>query len=213
MTCPVSWGCYRQLQRHHFGGYGRERTTFVRYDDLLPEWEELGELVESSSPSLTEQRLRAFYAVEAIYFFLIPMGHYPVDEIDMKQLFQVKRPRTSEGLENLIETCEQAERKLRIRRGQAQLMGQSHRPALKLMTSSMSNMESEVKRCKEAAANLRSSLDGYDPGPAKVGEIFGDLLITARTPMTHCMQSMKTMLSINLMNAISPWNQTNRFQV
>lgn len=212
MTCPVLGGCYRRLQRHHFDD-PEDTPTFVSYDDLMPEWEELGEMIQRDTPQTSAQRLRAFYALEAVYFFLIPLGHYPTDEIDIKYLFQVQRKRDEGGLTHLIDTCETAKRELVIRAGHAQLMGKQNRPALSLVHSSMVSMGRVVGVCQDIATALRGALRGRDKELDKAGRLFGDELVLLKSPMTRSMEYLRTMLSINLDNPVSPWNQTNRFQV
>jgi hypothetical protein len=219
MTCPVLSTCYRQLQHYYFppGGDAPPTTAaFLSYDTSLEEWDGLGELIERDDAPTSTQRLRAFYALELVYFYLLPLGSHPVERVDIKTPLQVERPRDHAGIEELLQTCALVKRDITMRTGHTELLGKERNPALELMTASLRSVGGRLDKCVEMAQSLQSALDQGRKERrelGRVGYLFGDVLVANKTKITSSMPYLRTMLTISLNNPVKPWNQSTQFQV
>lgn len=225
MTCPVLSSCYKRLQHYYFPMAGvagaterflRPSTeTFVEYDNLLPTWEELDEAIHRDAPSSSTQRLRAFFALEVVYYELIPSSPRPVDKVDLSGPLKVQRPRTHAGVQELRDTCALLKRDLVMRRGHTELLGKQSNPAFELMAASLRSATARVELCAAMAEELHRALDDKRRRKEleKVGNLFGEALISFKTPAYTAIEHLRTMLQISLDNPVSPWNQSTNFQV
>lgn len=218
MTCPVLSSCYQQLQKHYFPPGGEDHSptvAFLSYDHSLDDWGELGELIERDDAPTSAHRLRAFYALELVYFFLLPLGSHPVDKVDIKTALQVQRGRDQVGLQDLEQTCESLKRDVVMRTGHTQLLGRGRNPAFELMTASLHSVGKRLDKCAEMAKELRAALGNSCKSKElkRVGHLFGEVLLTNKTPIADSMRHLRDMLNISLENPVSPWNQSTQFQV
>ncbi len=218
MICPVLSSCYRQLQKYYYPPgepASAAHTDFLKYDESLGDWDELGELIERDDAPVSSHRLRAFFALELIYFYLLPLGSHPVDKVDIRVPLQVERSRDQEGLEDLIHTCAKLKRDIIMRTGHTELLGKQRNPAFELMTASLRSMGGRIDKCAEMAKELRNALNDKRERKEleKVGRLFGDFLIASKAQIAASMSYLKTMRTISLENAVRPWNQSTQFQV
>lgn len=218
MPCPVLLPCYRRLQKYYFpaGEYSSTATVaFLSYDDSLDEWEELRELIEKDTAPASTHRLRAFYALETSYFYLVPLGSHPVEKVDVKTPLQTERTRDHAGLSELLQTCALLQRDITMRTGHTELLGKQRNPAFELMTASLRSLGGRIGKCEEMARALRSALeDGRRVRElARVGNLFGELIVANKSNIALSMSTLRAMLSVSLDNPVKPWNQSTQFQV
>lgn len=216
MTCPVLGNCYAQLSKHYYPAVRSDLLTassFTSYDNALEDWNALGELIHRDSSPLSAQRLRAFYGLEVLYYYAVlsvePMGKVRTILRDL----QVQRTRDHAGLELFMASCRSVIKSLNAQLGNTELMGRERTPALDVVTASFRVAQRSVSGAHRLAEVLRTVLCGNDHELNTFGRILGEELAVNNTLLASSMIYLREMLSISLDNPVSPWNQSNSFQV
>lgn len=207
MSCPVTSGCFLAVRARTSGStrsspYGVVEM-FSGVDDQ-DEWDELLEKVKVSSPSLDDQRLRAFFAVEYLCTDTIPSklfgetGKYLVTKFRHQRL-----PQSSEGLSSLATLCHEALRELTIIRGEEEMLGED--PGVARNSVHLSWTGQLVLTTSEAADELRLRLRGHPKDMQAVGRKVGEALVIGRVPSHLVRVLCERMLCVTVDHPSHPW--------
>jgi hypothetical protein len=205
MTCPVTLNCYKVVKEVYVdsGSY-----TFLN-DDLHETFLEAKQHIEDDAPTVQTQALRAFYALEYMYFYLLPHQIRSSEHLHWKHNFQEQFERSCEGLDVLIRLCEQTARRIVVDKGTLALM-QREKNDFKKVT--MDKPVWLIGAIKEAAELLRKHMAGSSVSLGCVGEQLGYALTNGNQSLDRCIQVLQTINSISIHNPVSPCNMTRKFQ-
>ena len=206
MACPITLKCYKALTKQFFLSQDR-----FLYEDLFDDWVELRVEIERDLPSEQALRLRGFYVVEFIYHHLATKWEgTEMGKARAIRLATTQYPRSSEGLSDLIESCEKEMRSLTADQGELQLLGDSgDEAAWKLLADQMDLPKFMLASCVKAAKLLRASLGGGTDGLGSLGHLFALDLIKASVTPDACKLYMVSLLRTNIHNPCSPVNRVD----
>lgn len=212
MACPITKACYVDLS-----DIFKERSYL--YDDLIEKWVAVGSEISRSMPSEQALRLRGFYAVEAMLKLLrepslrisaIEDGTTQMMADRIAKFMTSSYPRSTEGLNKLIEDCRRGYRGLTVDQGELSLVCDTEGvTAWKLICSHIEGPKAVLVSCAEAAGILRARLGGGTRGIGKIGHIYATALITTNRSMEECHSVLSTLLRIDINNAVSPFNHVD----
>ncbi len=206
MTCPITYSCYKVVD----GSYiSRGNWTFL-HADLADDFKELKLEVTQDEPTAQTQALRAFFALEYLYFHLLPYMIQCSEHLRWKQNFQEQYDRSTEGLELLLRMCDQAERRIAIDKGTMALMDRDQ-PGHK--TATMDKPLPMLRAVKASAEVLVAFTRTGKTSFSRVGDQLGQALVSTNQSVERCTDVIRTLLTISIHNPVSPCNMTRKYLV
>lgn len=206
MTCPITLSCYKVVKEK----YVDSGTYAFLNEDLHETFLEARHTIEDDEPSESTKALRAFYALEYMYFFLLPFKIKSSEHLRWKHNFQEQFERSCEGLDVLIRLCEQTERRIVIDKGTLGLM---NRDSSGFDTATMNHPMWIISAAKDAAQRLRKHMAGNTTASlAPIGCWLGHALHDGNQSLDQCIRVIQNLNSITIHNPVSPCNTMRKYQ-
>lgn len=203
MTCPITFSCYKVVDE---GYISTGKWTFL-YEDLHESFVESKQTILDDEPTKQTQALRAFYALEYMYFQLLPKQIRVNEHLHWKHNFEEQYERSCEGLELLIHVCEQTERRIFVDKGTFEL---SRRDASMFTTTALSRPLGLLQAVRTAAELLHAHMRGSNDSLGRMGEWLGKALIGCNQSLDQCLRVIEALYSISIHNPVSPCSTTTR---
>ena len=205
MTCPITLSCYKIVKEQ----YVDSGLYAFLYEDLHETFLEAQQFIEDDEPTEQTKALRAFYALEYMYFYLLPFKIKSSEHVRWKHNFQEQFERSCEGLDVLTRLCEQTERRIVVDKGTLSLMSRDDSDFKKV---TMDTPLWIIGAIKEVAKRLRKYLVGGESALGPVGEQLGHALHNSNQSLDRCLQIIQVLNSISIHNPVSPCNMMKKYQ-
>lgn len=205
MTCPITLHCYRFLKEKYVDS---GEHTFLS-EDLHELFLETRQFINDDDPTEQTQALRAFYALEFMYFYLLPFMIKSSEHLHWKHNFQEQFERSCEGLDLLIRLCEQTERRIVVDKGTLSLMDRDDSGFKEMV---MSKPVLLLRAIRESALLLRKRMSGTQASLGTVGRELGRALFHCNQSLDSCTKVIQTLNSITIHNPVSPCNMMRKYQ-
>lgn len=211
MVCPITYNCAREFKRSVSArGY--------LYEDIIEHYDELIRLAQQDEPSEQTLRLRGFYAVETIYHDL-PEVFYASDLLlsgrlkDANKLRFKQFPRSSDGLNNLIDDCNMYFVDFTVAQSENSLIGRTdERIVWRYSNDLLSKLKDLLQICIEAASALRPRLGGGVDGFGTIGTLLALAVETAHIRVhRQGIIYLETLLRTSIHNPASPFIRDAEF--
>jgi len=172
-------------------------------DDI---WSGIEDLASHSYPNEATQHLRAFYAIELMYYQVLPMALWAAGKQAMHAEFSALRfDRSVSGLENLELKLLRARRHIGARRT-VMAVKRNKTNNSQQVVALLERPTSILDNCQKAVDTLKRCLRKDEvKGLRQVGELLGNSLLKLAEDPTTISGYLSTMLQVTSENPISPW--------
>lgn len=181
------------------------------YDTFFgsPDTGDLEEIARTSVPTTSTVRIRAFYAVELLYSEVISRQLFAATatSIVVTQFLDTNYPRSSAGLKKLAEDARRLHSRLSAM-ATVSILKKDRRDASLQSADIYNNVCLTVNMLLESIDTLTGCLRRDDAaGIGRIGAYLAEAMDKAAYPASEMESHLRTMLRLNLNNAISPWQK------